>query len=119
MDELPILPPNSCDGCGACCLGIGSPVMLYASRPEYSEPHPFRPANLPPELVDELNFHFSGLRRGHEPQESCLWFDHDTRQCKHHEFRPQVCRDYELGGRECLRRRREAVRSGEPYPIRQ
>ena len=97
-----------------CCLGIGSPLVLYASRPEYAESHPFRPPNLPQELVDEINFHFSGLIRGEEPQESCLWFDQVTRRCRHHEFRPQVCRDYEIGGRECLRERRDAVQAGEP-----
>ncbi|MBS0203758.1 MAG: YkgJ family cysteine cluster protein [Planctomycetes bacterium] len=118
MDVLPILPPTSCDGCGICCLGIGSPLVLYASRPHYSDPHPFRPDNLPQELIDEINFHFSGLLRGQEPQEKCLWFDATTRLCKHHEFRPQVCRDYEIGGRECLRERREAMEAGEHYPLR-
>jgi Fe-S-cluster containining protein len=92
--------------------------MLYASRPEYAGPHPFRPANLPSELADEINFHFSGLLRGQEPQDKCLWYDPVTRRCRHHEFRPQVCRDYELAGRECLRRRREAVLSGELPPSR-
>jgi len=112
MNELPILPPASCDGCGACCLGIGSPILVYASRPDYAEPHPFRPPELPRELADEIDFHFSGLLRGQEPQESCLWFDHATRACRHYEFRPQVCRDYELGGRACLQRRRDAVAEG-------
>ena len=118
MDELPVLPPTSCDGCGVCCLGVGSPILLYASRPHYCEPHPFRPRNLPQELVDEINLHFAGLLRGQEPQESCLWFDQQTRRCKHHEYRPQVCCDYELGGPECLRIRRRAVEAGDPHPLR-
>ena len=67
---------------------------------------------------DEINFNFSGLLRGQEPQETCLWFDLQTRLCKHHEYRPQVCRDYEIGGRECLRERREAVLTGDQYPLR-
>lgn len=117
MEGLPVIP-SSCDGCGVCCQGIGSPIVLYASRPHYAVPHPFRPPDLPQELVDEINQHFSGLLRGQEPQESCLWFDFQTRLCKHHEYRPQVCRDYEIGGRECLRERREAVLAGDEYPLR-
>lgn len=119
MTALTILAPTSCDGCGVCCLGIGSPVVLYASRPDYCDPHPFRPANLPQELADEINAHFSGLLRGQEPQDCCLWFDPVTRKCKHHEYRPQVCRDYEIASRECLRERKEAIEGGEPFPLRQ
>jgi Fe-S-cluster containining protein len=88
-------------------------VLLYASRPGFGEPHPFRPADLPPVLVEEIDFHFSGLTRGQEPLARCLWFDAVTRQCKHYEHRPQLCRDYELGGQACLLRRSEAVQNGE------
>ena len=108
MLSLPIVPPDSCEGCGRCCEGIGSPVLLYASRPGFPDPHPFRPKNLPRELIDEIDNAFAGLTRGQESQESCLWFDPEQRACRHYEFRPQICRDYELGGRACLLRRREA-----------
>ena len=109
MISLAVLPPESCDGCGLCCEGIGSPVLLYAARPGLPEPHPFRPAQLPKELAEEIDAHFAGLTRGQESQERCLWFDTQARACRHYEFRPQVCRDYELGGRACLQRRREGA----------
>ncbi|WP_237729262.1 YkgJ family cysteine cluster protein [Schlesneria paludicola] len=108
---LPLLPPDSCEGCGLCCEGIGSPVLLYASRHDLPEPHPFRPVDLPQALIDEINDHFAGLVRGQEPQAACLWFDPQSRSCQHYSFRPQVCRDYELGGRSCLQRRRQDVTS--------
>ena len=104
-----VLQPESCDGCGLCCEKIGSPVLLYASRPEILGPHPFRPSGLPEALIQEIDETFSGLRRGEEPQEQCLWFDPETRSCSHYEWRPQVCRDYELGGKACLIERREYV----------
>jgi Fe-S-cluster containining protein len=107
MQSLPLLPPETCEGCGLCCEGIGSPVLLYASRSDFCGPHPFRPDNLPTRLIDEIDFHFAGLVRGQEPQDKCLWYDSENRNCRHYEFRPQVCRDYELGGRACLQRRRE------------
>lgn len=31
----------------------------------------------------------------------CFWLDPDTRLCKHHSFRPNVCRDFETGSPEC------------------
>jgi Fe-S-cluster containining protein len=105
--SLPVLGPASCEGCGQCCQGIGSPVLIYATRREFQGSHPYRPANLPAELAAEIDEHFSGLTRGQEPQGQCLWYDAVERCCRHYEFRPQVCRDYELGGRACLSLRRE------------
>ncbi|MGQ0635806.1 MAG: YkgJ family cysteine cluster protein [Planctomycetaceae bacterium] len=106
---LTVLHPSNCDGCGLCCEGIGSPVLLYASRPNAAQPHPFRPDGLPEELIREIDDRFLGLVRGQEPQERCLWFDPEARRCRHYEWRPQVCRDYELGGDACISLRRQAI----------
>ncbi len=92
--------PLSCEGCGCCCEGIGSPVLVYATG--FRGRIPERPNGLPAPLIEEIDFHFSGLHRGQEPQERCLWFDVTTRGCKHYEFRPSICREYELGGTACL-----------------
>jgi uncharacterized protein len=110
--------PDSCAGCGLCCEGIGSPVLLYVSRSEFAVSHPFRPPGLPAELIREIDDHFAGLFRGQEPQEQCLWFDAATRQCRHYEWRPQVCRDYELAGDACLLRREQYRRecADQPFP---
>lgn len=83
-------------------MGIGSPVALYVSRPEWQADHPFRPDGIPEELIREIDDHFGGLARGQEQQEQCLWFDAVGRRCRHYEWRPQFCRDYELGGEACL-----------------
>jgi Fe-S-cluster containining protein len=104
---LPVLDPESCTGCGCCCEGIGSPVAVYASRRPFDDGHPFRPPELPAALIAEIDAHFAGLVRGQEPQDQCLWFDVTTRQCRHYEYRPPLCREYELGGRACLSLRRE------------
>lgn len=32
----------------------------------------------------------------------CIWLDLETRLCKHHTVRPNVCRDFETGNRACL-----------------
>ena len=31
----------------------------------------------------------------------CIWLDMKTRQCRHHEYRPQICRDFEVGSADC------------------
>jgi Fe-S-cluster containining protein len=36
----------------------------------------------------------------------CIWLDMETRMCKHHTVRPNVCRDFETGSPECLDWRR-------------
>lgn len=115
---LPVIPfdvhqGRSCEGCGHCCEGIGSPVVLYATRPGWEDRHPYRPPHLPQQLIDEIDFHFSGLTRGQEPQDHCLWHDPVTRTCRHYELRPQVCRDYELASRACL-----AIRKAHGLPTR-
>ena len=100
--QLDVLTPASCESCGLCCEGNGSPVALYASRPEWPSLHPYRPAGVPDELIREIDENFGGLFRGQEPPERCLWFDAEARRCRHYEWRPQFCREYELGGVACL-----------------
>jgi len=108
--QLDVLQPESCDDCGRCCEGVGSPVLLYATPARDVEPHAFRPPGLPQALIAEIDAHFGGVARGYEPQESCLWFDPVTRRCRHYEWRPQVCQDYEFGGQDCIERRRPFVK---------
>lgn len=37
----------------------------------------------------------------------CIWLDMETRKCKHHQHRPNVCRDFETGCGDCLNWRKE------------
>ena len=38
----------------------------------------------------------------------CLWYDQETRRCKHYEYRPLACREFEVGGDDCHDARRRA-----------
>ena len=40
----------------------------------------------------------------------CIWFDPDTKGCSHYEHRPMICREFEVGGEDCLRIRGKAGR---------
>ena len=117
--QLRVLPgepdvPSDCTDCGACCRQNGSPVLLYNSRLGGSGdlPHPYRPVNLPAELVAEIDTHFLGLHRGQEPPGPCLWYDATTHGCRHYQWRPQICRDFEVGSPSCLADRRAAGTTG-------
>lgn len=106
MQLLPLAPVN-CEGCGLCCQGIGSPVLVYQTDRRLNGPHPFRPLGLPEELVREIDDHFQGLMRGYEPQERCLWYDIEQKKCRHYEWRPDVCRRFELNGEACQQLREQ------------
>ena len=42
---------------------------------------------------------------GAELGERCFWYDVQTKRCKHHKYRPQICRDFEIGNPHCIRLR--------------
>lgn len=107
------LPVVDCEGCGACCLEMGSPpgfVLFYPppGKTVYlgtleSEDGLLWQA-LPQPLKDELAAYYAQMRAGGEDRdgEPCLWFDEATRQCRHYEHRPRVCRDFKVGCDGCL-----------------
>jgi Fe-S-cluster containining protein len=37
----------------------------------------------------------------------CLWLDTETHRCKFHEHRPEACREFVMGGSDCLTTRAE------------
>jgi Fe-S-cluster containining protein len=57
------------------------------------------PARLRAEIV--------ARRRSSPPRGPCFWLDLAARRCRHYEHRPDVCRDFKLGGDGCLWSRKE------------
>ncbi len=97
------LPVMNCVGCGACCTNMGHPLFWRAESGVASDPHWF---GLPQALQDELDCYINSLE-DIDMGQPCFWFDAVTRQCKHYEHRPQICRDFEAGNYHCLRMRHE------------
>ena len=63
---------------------------------------------LPSHLVAEIESHLDTLEDADADFGSpCIWFDPVSLKCRHHEHRPQVCRDLEIGSEACLRSRRQ------------
>jgi len=104
---LPMI--NSCDGCGACCLVVTQPPF-YRIFNEDGEDAWERLKNDCPDLVAELLADYQKRRTAGGPfyGTPCLWFDEPSRQCRHYEFRPRACRQFEIGSPDCHDARRRA-----------
>jgi Fe-S-cluster containining protein len=59
--------------------------------------------NLPQAVILELRDYLKDLLAGIEREDSaCIWFDENSMRCRHHEHRPSVCRDFEVGSEDCV-----------------
>lgn len=75
---------------------------LLAGRPGESHWH-----RLPATLKDEWQEYVAGYQlpeydgsvKGLDGP--CIWLDLENRQCKNHEFRPNICRDFKAGSQGC------------------
>lgn len=81
--------PNKCLACHACCMFCGLPPTT--TREEFN--------SLPQNLRDEIMTTYNATRTTSGP---CLWLDQESGTCRHYEHRPKICRDFEIGGGECL-----------------
>ena len=109
----------SCEGCGACCMHVGVPLgygLFFRpgalSERERQSADGRRVRAMPAEVRRELADYHAARARGEVPDRDrlempCLWLDPDSRRCRHYDWRPQVCRDFEVGGVWCLGFRRE------------
>ena len=96
----PIVMP-SCDGCGVCCMHMSVP--------------PFEPSEVK-SLPEDVRVSLGAVRQSRTLQLKvhgtdfipCGWFDMETRQCRHYEYRPQVCRDFDAGSTYCQNLRIDA-----------
>lgn len=94
---------TTCDDCGACCLNVGNPPFLLDmkngtlrgvggsdSRADF---HRLLEAPIEARIAYATN-----LESTTGP---CSWFDKGTRRCRHYDFRPDICRTFEIGGKWC------------------
>ena len=88
MQGLPVL---NCDNCGACCTEQAAlPVQLIGTVFKMPGCSP-----LPESLRASLRRAVRRFQRDGWPPDGspCIWYDATTRQCKHYEYRPTLCRD--------------------------
>ena len=104
-----LVAPTSCEGCGVCCGVVTLPPFrrhLDGTGEEAWD----RLRWDRPELFQALLDTERRLRETGEPAYGtpCLWYDGQTRLCRHHEWRPRACRAFEIGGLDCRDARRRA-----------
>lgn len=106
---LPVVTESDCKGCGACCRHVGHPMFRFdQGERSNGEEIPDEDAflALPEPLKQEMrDYRVRLFRDGDDYGEPCFWLQPDG-TCKHHEFRPAACRDFEVGSEDCLRFRK-------------
>jgi len=106
MSDLTVI---SCDDCGLCCEGQGMPpgyqLMLSAlgDSLQPDDEDKLRWQDVPEEALFPIVIYMAGVASGEiRDPGPCCWLDPVTRRCRWYEHRPQICRDYEMGGESCL-----------------
>lgn len=104
---LPVI--ESCDGCGACCQVVTHPPF-YSVFHDQGEEAWERLKRERRDLVLGIVADYRARRSAGEPLSGtpCLWYDPQTRRCRHYEYRPLACREFLVGDDDCRDARRRA-----------
>src|SRR4051812_12499907 len=96
-EKLPVI--ESCEGCGACCQVVTSPPFYHVFR-EIGEDAWERLRRDRPDLLAELQADEQSRRANGGPSSGtpCLWYDPETARCRHYQYRPLACCEFEVGG---------------------
>ena len=103
---------NDCFGCGVCCLHMGYPAFMLTQKTaaagignvdvqeNLTDDQYWN--RMPTQLREELESVMANYSKGDSVLDGpCVWLDQNTMQCRHHEYRPRVCRDFKIGSRGC------------------
>lgn len=82
-------------------MHMGYPSYIHATDDHPAEEHW---DTLPDDLKQDLLAYIDSYQppREGELDGPCCWLDQETRLCKNHQFRPRVCRVFEVGSKDCL-----------------
>lgn len=109
---------TSCAGCGgACCRNQPSPQgfqFVATGHTDHAWPDDVDIlSQAPPEVLDSIRSYFAERMRLNDWNDAdgkpCFWLTEDGR-CRHYEYRPTICRDFELGSNACRKMRSEATK---------
>lgn len=107
LTNLPVI--DSCDDCGACCQVVSRPPFRRVFDEEGEDAWERlkwdRPDLLDAFLADEQARIANGGPYYGTP---CIWLDIPNGRCRHYEYRPRACREFEVGAQDCRDARRRA-----------
>jgi Fe-S-cluster containining protein len=113
-----------CNNCGLCCMHMRTPPFIGVTDPRWQA--------MPQELRDELSVwlsydekkkkvveapRYTLAQRKYGDDLPCLWLNVATGKCRHYEFRPDVCRDYQPGNGSCRELRRSVGLTVKGMPV--
>lgn len=104
MTGLPIAQPSP-KRCGKCCMQVGRPPFAIQVSPHVPpesvvlKPNEL-PKNIPDALVQEVQQYILDVIHQKTPDRMtarlpCSWLDLETMLCRHYEFRPKLCREFD------------------------
>jgi Fe-S-cluster containining protein len=83
---------NLCNNCGMCCMHVNIPPFYGPGDPTYK--------SCPPKLLKEIEDYLNSPRYI-DAEHPCLWLNRSTGECKNYQYRPEICRDYQVGEISC------------------
>ena len=94
---------QNCDGCSACCGSVGHPPFLLALDDGVISPvagadsraDQYRLLAAPPEAQAAYVANHGVINS------PCAWLDAIDNRCRYYDFRPDICRTFEIGGKWC------------------
>ena len=99
--------PTTCDGCTACCHVVGHPPFLLELRD--GVPRPIEGADSHADyqrlLAAPPKAQLAYLANDGAINGPCKWLDESSSRCRYYEFRPDICRTFEVGGSLCSKLR--------------
>jgi Fe-S-cluster containining protein len=102
--ELAVLNPDDpCAGCGACCRHMVWVPFCGEVDPEWQQLKRERP-DLAAGIEFDRKMRMTNRDEAREDY-PCLWLDRETGRCRHYEYRPITCREFEPGSRDCAEAR--------------
>jgi len=102
---LPII--KSCEGCSACCRVVTLPPFRRVFGEEGEEAWERLRWDRPDLREEFLEVERARKVAGEATFGSpCQWLDVEVGRCRHYDYRPRACREFAVGGLDCVDARR-------------
>jgi len=97
----------TCDECIACCLWVGHPPFLLDLKAGVPFPIEGEDSAADHQRLSAAPHAAQAAYFGHVGtiNAPCSWLDQANKRCRYYDFRPDVCRTFEVGGKWCSQAR--------------
>jgi Fe-S-cluster containining protein len=94
---------RNCDGCSACCASVGQPPFLLAFDGGVTIPVGGADSEADQQRLLAAPAEAQAAYRASHGNLSgpCAWLDALDNRGRYYEFRPDICRTFEIGGKWC------------------